>query len=71
MVIGCGSGTLDGVPSWREFAYVLALPFLVAIGLVHLVLVGVSALLTLNLIEVPLLALWVRAGRSLGAANRW
>ncbi|WP_217369652.1 sensor histidine kinase [Nonomuraea antri] len=56
--------------SRRELAYVLTLPFLVVTGLVHLVLMLLSVILTANLVGVPMLALSVMAGRRLGTANR-
>ncbi|WP_204070087.1 sensor domain-containing protein, partial [Sphaerisporangium krabiense] len=55
--------------AWRELAYASLMPVMAGIGLVHLVLVSLSLLTTLNLIGVPLLALSVRAARGLGAAN--
>ncbi|MFI7641642.1 sensor domain-containing protein [Nonomuraea sp. NPDC049400] len=56
--------------SQRELAYVLMLPFMVGAGLVHLVLVLLSVILTANLVGVPMLALSVMAARRLGTANR-
>ncbi|MEU7004879.1 sensor domain-containing protein [Nonomuraea sp. NPDC046570] len=56
--------------SQRELAYALMLPFMAAIGLVHLVLVLLSVILTANLVGVPMLALSVMAARGLGTANR-
>ncbi len=56
--------------SQRELAYVLMLPFMVGAGLVHLVLVLLSVMLTVNLVGVPMLALSVMAARGLGTANR-
>lgn len=56
--------------SQRELAYALMLPFMVGAGLVHLVLVLLSVILTANLVGVPMLALSVMAARGLGAANR-
>ncbi|MER6951178.1 sensor domain-containing protein [Nonomuraea sp. NPDC000554] len=55
----------------RELAYALMMPLMAGIGLAHVVLVWVSVLMTANLVGVPMLALSVRAGRGLGAANRW
>lgn len=55
----------------RELAYALLLPLTAGIGVAHLVLVGVSVLLTANLVGVPMLALSLRAARGLGTANRW
>ncbi|MFC5826031.1 sensor histidine kinase [Nonomuraea insulae] len=54
----------------RELAYALMLPLMAGIGLVHLVLVGVSVLMTANLVGVPMLAVSLRAARGLGTANR-
>ncbi|MGW6503565.1 sensor domain-containing protein [Nonomuraea angiospora] len=56
--------------SQRELAYALMLPFMVGAGLVHLVLVLLSVILTANLVGVPMLALSVMAARVLGTANR-
>lgn len=56
--------------SQRELAYALMLPFMVGAGLVHLVLVLLSVILTANLVGVPMLALSVMAARGLGTANR-
>ncbi|WP_169577071.1 sensor histidine kinase [Nonomuraea coxensis] len=56
--------------SRRELAYALMLPFMVGAGLVHLGLVLLSAILTANLVGVPMLALSVMAARGVGAANR-
>ncbi|WP_431930301.1 sensor domain-containing protein [Nonomuraea jabiensis] len=56
--------------SLRELAYALMLPFMVGAGLVHLVLVLLSVVLTPNLVGVPMLALSVMAARGLGTANR-
>ena len=56
--------------SQRELAYALMLPFMVEPGLVHLVLVLLSVILTANLVGVPMLALSVMAARGLGTANR-
>ncbi|MEV4472164.1 sensor domain-containing protein [Nonomuraea sp. NPDC049504] len=56
--------------SQRELAYVLMVPFMVGAGLVHLVLVLLSVILTVNVVGVPMLALSVMAARGLGTANR-
>ncbi|MER6947488.1 sensor domain-containing protein [Nonomuraea sp. NPDC000554] len=56
--------------SQRELAYALMLPFMVGAGLLHLVLVLLSVILTANLVGVPMLALSVMAARGLGTANR-
>ncbi|MGV9770458.1 sensor domain-containing protein [Streptosporangium sp. NPDC003464] len=56
--------------SQRELGYALMLPFMVGAGLVHLVLVLLSVILTANLVGVPMLALSVMAARGLGTANR-
>ncbi|MBN6054861.1 sensor domain-containing protein, partial [Nonomuraea sp. RK-328] len=56
--------------SQRELAYALMLPFMVGAGLVHLVLVLLSVMLTANLVGVPMLALSVMAARGLGTVNR-
>ncbi|MEU1726244.1 sensor domain-containing protein [Nonomuraea sp. NPDC005692] len=56
--------------SRRELAYALVSPFMAAAGLVHLVLVLLSVILTANLVGVPMLALSVMAARGLGTANR-
>ncbi|MGW2158553.1 sensor domain-containing protein [Nonomuraea sp. NPDC001699] len=56
--------------SQRELAYALMLPFMAGAGLLHLVLVLLSVILTANLVGVPMLALSVTAARGLGTANR-
>nr|WP_062339222.1 sensor histidine kinase [Herbidospora sakaeratensis] len=58
------------VTAARELAYTLILPLMAGIGLVHLVVVLLSVLTTVNLIGVPMLALSLVAARGLGTVNR-
>ncbi|MEW9549680.1 sensor histidine kinase [Nonomuraea sp. NPDC050783] len=55
---------------WRELAYSLALPVMVALGLLHLLAVALSVLASANLVGLPLLAACVTGARGLGRVNR-
>lgn len=65
-----GGSVRRRAPARRDLAYTLVLPVLAVLGLAHLVLVGLSTVLTVNLVGLPMLALCVRAARALGTANR-
>ncbi|WP_212735125.1 sensor histidine kinase [Herbidospora galbida] len=58
------------VTTGRALAYTLLLPLTAGIGLVHLVVVLLSVLTTVNLVGVPMLALSLVAARGLGTVNR-
>ncbi|MFB4281944.1 sensor histidine kinase [Nonomuraea sp. MTCD27] len=55
---------------WRELAYTLTLPLLAGVGLVHLVVVLLSAVASAYVVGLPVLALCVLGARRLGAVNR-